>query len=347
MSQRLLRYRAGPRALRLLRQEGLGPGTVRTVVGPASGPKWLALVGLDRALLETDLLTRGRILLAGASAGAWRMLTFACGDPAVAHRKLFEGYVSQVFHRGVRPAAVSDAYRRMLEEILAGEIDGLLEHPVFDLGVHTVRARFASSRWGIGLSLAAAAALNPFTSHATGWFFERVLFHRRPQRFAVPFAGSVVRLERRNVLAAATASGAVPLYLEAVRDPAGAPAGAYVDGGLADYHLNQRYSGEEGVVLLPHYRRTPVPQWLDKGKPRRRPPAAATRDLLLLHPSREFIARLPGGRLPDRDEFKRYVDDPQERIRRWRAAAAASETLGEELLADLEAGRLPDLVEPL
>ena len=343
MSHRLLRYRAGPRALRLLRQEGLGPRTV-----PASGPKWLALVGLDRALLESDLLTRGRILLAGASAGAWRMLTFACSDPGAAHRSLFEGYVSQVFHRGVRPAAISDAYRRMLEEILAGEIDGLLEHPVFDLGVHTVRARFASSWWGIGLSLAAAAALNPLTARATGWLFDRVLFHSRPQRFAVPFAGSVVRLEHRLLLAAAAASGAVPLYLEAVRDPTGAPAGAYVDGGLADYHLNQRYlDGEEGLVLLPHYRRTAVGRWLDKRKPRRRPPAAATRDLLLIHPSREFIARLPGGRLPDRDEFKRFVDHPQERIRRWRSAAALSEALGEELLADLEAGRLPDLVEPL
>ena len=61
----------------------------------------------------------------------------ACSDPGKAHRTLFEGYVSQVFTRADRPAAISDAYRRMLEEILDGEADGLLEHPVFDLAIHT------------------------------------------------------------------------------------------------------------------------------------------------------------------------------------------------------------------
>ena len=349
MNQRLLRYRAGPRALRRLRAEGLGPGTIGAVVGPASGPKWVALVGLDRALLESDLLrpSRGRILLAGASAGAWRMLAFACRDPLNAHRALLEGYVSQVFRRRERPAAVSDAYRRLLADILDGEAGGVLDHPTFDLAVHTTRVRYATSRMGIAASLAAAAALNLLTRRATGWLFERVLFSSRPERFAIPFDGDLVRLEGRNLLAAALASGTVPLYLEAVRDPAGAAGGAYVDGGLADYHLNQRYlDGGGGVVLLPHYRRRVVARWLDKGKPRRRPPSAATRDLLQIYPSTAFVAGLPGGRLPDRDDFKRFVDAPEERIRRWRAAAAAAEALGEELLADLEAGRVPDLVEP-
>ncbi len=134
---------------------------------------------------------------------------------------------------------------------------------------------------------------------------------------------------------------------DAVRDPPGAPAGAYVDGGLTDYHLNQRYvEPGEGVVLLPHYRREVLARWLDKRKPSRALPADVTADLLQIYPSAEFFARLPDGRIPDREDFRRFAGRPEVRIERWRTAVAESEALGEELLADLESGCLPDLVEP-
>ena len=69
------------------------------------------------------------------------------------------------------------------------------------------------------------------------------------------------------------------------------------------------------------------------------------RRALLLAPSAEFVARLPGGRIPDRDDFYRLADD--ERIRRWRAVMAASEQLADELRELVETGRLEERVRPL
>ncbi len=343
----LLRYRAGPRALARLRSDGLGPGSIDAVVGPASGPRWLALAGLDRALLETGLLSRGRILLAGASAGAWRMLAFACRDPRGAHRRLLDGYVGQVFQRGDTPTDVGRAYHDLLAEVVAGDADHILDHPVFDLAIHTARCRAGGTRPALAASLLAAAALNLATDRATGAGFERVLFTSRPSLLPRPFDGRLVTLERRNLLAAARASGTVPLYLEAVRDIPGAPAGAYVDGGLTDYHLRATYvEADRALVLLPHYQRAVLPRWLDRFRRSRRPSPEAVADLLQIYPSQDFVASLPAGHVPDRDDFKRFIDDPRERIRRWHAVASASDALGEELLADLESGRLVDRVEP-
>ena len=343
-----LRYRAGPRALARLRRDGLGPGAIRAVVGVASGPRWLALAGLDRALLETDLLSRGRILLAGASAGAWRMLAFAGRDPRRAHRTLLDGYIEQVFSRGDTPADVSRAYRDLLTGVIGGDADHILDHQVFDLAIHTARCRAGGARAALLASLLAAAALNLATARATGAFFERVLFSRRPARPGPGFDGRLVPLDRANLLPAACATGTVPLYLEAVRDIPGAPAGAYVDGGLTDYHLRAAYlEAGDGLTLLAHYQRRILPRWLDRFGARREPAPAATADLLLVYPSAAFIAGLPAGRLPDRDDFKRFADQPGQRIRRWRAAAAASEALGEQLLADLASGRLIDRIRPL
>ncbi len=343
----LLRYRAGPRALERLRRQGLGPGTIRAVVGIASGPRWLALAGLDRALLSTRLLSEGRILLTGASAGAWRMLALACRDPRSAHRRLLDGYIGQVFPRSVTPAGASRAYRDLLEDVIAGDADHITGHPVFDLAIHTARARAGGTRPALLASILAAAALNVVTARATTCFFERVLFHRRPERLP-PFRGRLVPLDAGNLLDAARATGTVPLYLEAVRDVPGAPRGAYVDGGLTDYHLRQTYlEAGAGIVLLPHYRRRILPRWLDRFRSSRRPAPEATADVLQVYPSPEYVAGLPGGHVPDRQDFQRFVDAPRERIRRWRAVAAASDALGEQLLADLETGRLVDQIRPL
>jgi hypothetical protein len=72
--KRFLLYRAGYQALDLIRQEGLKPERIAVYAGPAGGPKWFVSVGFDRALMRTRFLQNHsrRVLLAGASAGAWR-----------------------------------------------------------------------------------------------------------------------------------------------------------------------------------------------------------------------------------------------------------------------------------
>ena len=82
-----LHYRAGPRARALLQKRGgLSPEDVSALVLPAIGPKWLVLYGIDSALVRAGFLDAAartrRLLLFGASAGAWRGLALASRNPA-------------------------------------------------------------------------------------------------------------------------------------------------------------------------------------------------------------------------------------------------------------------------
>jgi hypothetical protein len=90
-----------------------------------------------------------------------------------------------------------------------------------------------------------------------------------------------------------------------------------------------------------------IPSWFDKYLPWRAPSRHAVDNLLLVHPSAAFLARLPDGVVPSRDDFMRFVDQPAERIRRWRLAVDESQRLGEQFVDDLEHGRVPELVQPL
>jgi hypothetical protein len=42
------------------------------------------------------------------------------------------------------------------------------------------------------------------------------------------------------------------------------------------------------------------------------------------------VAALPGGKLPDRGDFKAYGDDADARMRAWRVALAESQRLADE-----------------
>jgi hypothetical protein len=91
-----------------------------------------------------------------------------------------------------------------------------------------------------------------------------------------------------------------------------------------------------------------VPGWFDKGLPwrRARGPAHARRfrRALLVAPSAAFVARLPGGKIPDRRDF--YALPPAERVRRWQRVVDESERLGDELRALAESGRVADAARP-
>jgi hypothetical protein len=349
----VLRYRAGPGALRLLRERGLCAEVVGAVSAPASGPRWLAMVGLDQALLASGVLdgTGDRQLLVGASAGAWRMLTMACPDPAASHRRLVHGYLGQVFTREDTARTVSDAYRRMWAEILTpDDVEHAAHHPHLDLGVHVARVRgpmavTAGPRWVQAVGMTLAGGLCVASARAAPLVYERILLSTRSWDDGPRCAGRVVPLTSDNLVDAIMASGTVPLYMEPVDLGLG---GACVDGGLGDYHLNQTYvEGDQRLSLFLHFQKPILPAWFDRYRPSRRPSPESTRQVLQVYPSDQFVASLPGGRLPDRGDFLRLMDAPEERMRRWGQAVAASEQLGEQFLDDVATGRIPDLVEPL
>jgi hypothetical protein len=140
----------------------------------------------------------------------------------------------------------------------------------------------------------------------------------------------------------------VPLYMEPVRGLSGASEGGYIDGGLTDYHVNQPLELDgQGVALMFLHQARLVPAWFDKLLPWRAPARHWLRDLLLIHPDPSWIASLPGGRVPLREDFKTHARDPAPRIARWRTVVERSTELGDQLREDIERGAIAGKLEPL
>jgi hypothetical protein len=56
---------------------------------------------------------------------------------------------------------------------------------------------------------------------------------------------------------------------------------------------------------------------------------------------------LPGEKIPDREDFFTFANNPDERIKRWDHVCKASEILGQVFMEDNESGRIRELVRPL
>jgi hypothetical protein len=52
--------------------------------------------------------------------------------------------------------------------------------------------------------------------------------------------------------------------------------------------------------------------------------------VVVLAPHPDWIARLPNGKLPDRQDFKTFRHDPSARIAAWQQALAAARQLADE-----------------
>jgi hypothetical protein len=62
-------------------------------------------------------------------------------------------------------------------------------------------------------------------------------------------------------------------------------------------------------------------------------------NVIVVAPSREYLATLPDGKLPDRKDFARYTGNDSRRMENWRKAIGESARLGETFL---EFARRPD-----
>jgi hypothetical protein len=349
-------YKAGSGILDTIRQEGLRPERIRVFAGPAGGPKWFVSVGFDKAIMQSRILERSgrRVLLAGSSAGAWRCLAMTCPGPLDAYEKLRLAYSRNVFTAAHTPVTVGAALKSNVDAFIAdADMSHMLNHPVYDLAVHTVRAKGPASSENKtiqGAALLTAMLANAVSHRGMSLFFERVVFFSSPgvPEFVNSFRGTTVRLNEENLRMAALATGSLPYIVSGVNDIPGAPLGVYRDGGLIDYQLNQDYHpAEDGLTLFFHYQDRIVPGWFDKKLSWRTPPKRALERVLQVYPGPDFVRLLPDGRIPDRNDFATFVDNPAERIRRWDEVSKLSEILGEEFLEAVESGRMRHLVQPM
>jgi hypothetical protein len=315
---------------------------VRAVAGAAGGPKGLVLNPLDRVLLGSWLDGQPRpVHLLGASIGAWRMACACRPDAAAALREMAEDYIEQRYeHRPGKaplPSHVSRVFSDALQRRFGGREAEVLSHPRRRLHVFTSRGKGLLARQGrvrTPLGYAGAFAANLLHRKAMSALLDRVVFS--DARDVLPLAlreypTHRVPLNAHNLAPSILASCSIPFWLDAVHDIAGAPPGAYWDGGITDYHLHLDYTAwHDGLVLMPHFQPTLVPGWLDKPLTRRHRASARLDNLVLLVPRPAWVATLPNGKLPDRGDFKAYGDDADARMRAWRAAMAESVRLADE-----------------
>jgi hypothetical protein len=349
---RALTLVAGPDAYRRIQERGLRAEDVDVVPAASGGAKWLALAGLDRYLFGEFLQTpRERPMhLIGSSIGSWRMACLAQRDPVAALGRGHQAYIyEQRYTPKPSPSEVTAVLGHALDLLLGPTgVEEMLTHPWARVHVITAEGRglIASGRRAslvAGLSLAVAA--NVVSRRTLGLQMRRWIFHSAGPR--TPFAhlsdlptqhASLTRTNTRDVL---LASGAIPLLVNGVRIPE-LQGGLHWDGGILDYHLDLDFGAGDGLVLYPHFYRHVVPGWFDKSLSWRRARVANFRRALLIAPSEEFVASLPGAKIPDRRDF--YTMSEAERMKRWQAVVDAGAALGDELHELIVTGRVADHV---
>jgi hypothetical protein len=341
-----------------VRDHGLEPDDIACIPAAAGGPKGLALLPLDRLLHREWLHPHAtQVELMGASIGAWRMAALAQPDAPAALDRLQHAYVrEQNYPTKPSPDAVAATCRRIARSVLGG-------HPLevrdgVSLTVITARARGPLHGTESKLAFARATLSNAVARERLAPFLERVLFVAgRPGFLQEPFDAfglARVALDAGNAEDALLASGTIPLVCSPVRAIAGAPPGNYWDGALVDYHLLLPYpeltraGGRRRLVFYPHFNDYVTPGWLDKHLPWRKAPRGHPwlEDVLLVAPSPAFLARLPGGKLPERQDFYRYGPDHTGRIRAWERAIGECERFAEAVMRWLERPD-PSLLQPI
>ncbi len=350
---------AGQKARQHLQQNGLQPQHVRLIAGAAGGPKGLVLGALDRFIFGSWLAQSTQTVdLIGASIGAWRMAAACLNQPVAAFEQLEHDYIHQQYdtlpgRRSPTAKHVSERFGAAIGAFFAGRVGEVLDHPRYRLHLVTTRGRHILSKETQPRLIAGylgAILANSLRRRLMGYWLERVVFSSRGT--ALPFIAddyptrSLV-LNAANFCQVMRASCAIPFVLKAICDIPGAPAGAYFDGGITDYHLHLNYNtGDSGIVLYPHFQKALVPGWLDKPLRWRHHATQFLDNVLVLAPDPAWVDKLPNGKLPDRSDFARYGKDLAARHKAWRSAVQAGAQLQEEFAQWLEK---PDMarIEPL
>lgn len=351
MSTFPLQILAGPDALAELREHGLRPERVRVMIGASGGPKWLALHGLDRVLFPWLLEgAREPVHAIASSIGSWRFACLCARDPLAAIDRFREAYVEQRYRKSPSADEVTAEAERILDLVLGRDgVASIVTNDKVQLHIVTTRFRHVGASEGalqlVGLGIAAVA--NLLHRRALSISVDRVLFDA--QGDSGPFAPwstlptHHVPLTSENCRSALLASGAIPRVMRGIRDPHGAPPGVYRDGGIAEYHFGERIDPQDGLALYPHFYPHMIPGWFDKALPHRR--SRGLRRLVLIAPSKDWVARLPHGRIPDRADFNRMNDG--ERVSAWRRTLAMGDELGQAFGEWLASGRLHERVQAL
>jgi len=353
-----LKILAGPKALQHIQRNGLSPRDIAAVFGASGAAKWLAIVGLDSTIFSQWLPTSNQpIDLFGTSVGAFKLAAAAQRNPAAAMTVLADAYIAQHYEGKVSAAQIAVATDRIFDAFLSDRnIEEILDNPRYNFHCSSVRCKGLLASDNKQQQIAAmvkALLLSLLGRNAHRSIFDRVVFKAGSP--VNVFSGvdsyttAQVILSKGNFRAALMSSGSIPVHMPAVRDIAGAPAGTYRDGGLLDYHPVPCNVAtiDSGLVLYPHFYTYLKEGWFDKFSSWRQVSALQLDNTVLLGPSDDYVRSLPGGRIPDRRDFVRFMDDEAERIRRWTEAKNRSYELGEDFMQLVQSGDIAKCVQPI
>ncbi|WP_138515427.1 phospholipase [Rhodoferax bucti] len=299
------------------------------------------------------------------------------------HDYIHQHYELPPGQKRVTADQVSETFGRSLKAFYGGRIPEVLHHPRYRLHIVTSRGRhLLHTEHGLRTPLGYLGAFltNTVRRKAMGAWLERVVFSStvadEGRAAALPFATGDYRtrqvaLSEGNFNPALQASCSIPFVLRAIQDIPGAPKGAYWDGGITDYHLHLNYPGASHapnainsgaacaysmsassqndaprLVLYPHFQKSVVPGWLDKGLKWRHRSSPFLDTMVLLAPNPEWVKTLPNSKLPDRTDFTHYGNDLDARVKAWTSATRASQQLVDEFIAWLDKPDM-NLVHPL
>ncbi|MBD3648839.1 MAG: patatin-like phospholipase family protein [Pseudomonadales bacterium] len=337
MSNFPLTVKAGTTALQQIAESGWKPELFGTLVGASGGAKLLGIAHLDRFLFGNYLQRSQHAMeLYGSSIGSWRHAALAADEPLNAIITLQERYLNQRWdeHDKRSPREIVDA---LCDWVLDGFCtpplqSRICDHRRFTTHIVTARGRGLNNHTAgvrLGTGMMASAMSNAVTRRTLGFAFQRVVFSSgSSEAFQFrDFDTMHVPLTPQTVRPALVASGSIPFLMSGESDIPGAPKGQYWDGGIVDYHFDFSNFQGEGLVLYPHFTDRVIPGWFDKPLPWRRSTGDLLDRVVILAPSKDYLARLPFGKIPDRKDFNR-MSQP-ERLDYWQKAMEASRELAE------------------
>ncbi|MEH6551601.1 MAG: patatin-like phospholipase family protein [Pseudomonadales bacterium] len=352
-----IQFYAGEKALAHIKKHGLSVNDIQAVYGASGAAKWLAIYGLDQAVFGHWLAQAEHIIdVYGTSVGAFKLSAAVGNQPVEDLTSLADAYVEQHYEGKITRSDVDRETHRILDSILTEDaIAGILDNSRFRYHCGVVRCHglLASQQdflQKMGMVTSFGHSMTGRSGHTK--VLDRVIFSSDLKHSTLTgrddFTTNVVQLDQQNIRQAITASGSIPVVMQGVHDIPGAGPGVYHDGGLLDYHPvpDNIQPASEGIVLYPHFYPYLKEGWFDKFYPWRKLSPQRLSNVLMVSPSSQYVASLPGGYIPDRQDFKRFAKDNAKRKQRWREVMLRSQDMGEEFLQIVKSGDVFAHIKP-